>query len=105
MRQNTGYNGADGVLDRLRQSRDEDDTRIAVGDLRQRFYDDVRRCSWRGPMRAVDSRFDIGEKTDPDEHVAVAPRHDSAEHPDHHGRFVLLIATAAILPLCAGLVS
>lgn len=38
VRQDIGYNGADAVLDRLRQARQPEDIRIAVGDLRQRFY-------------------------------------------------------------------
>ena len=62
VKQNTGYTGADSVLDRLRQARDEDSIRIAVGDLRQRFYDDVPAVflAWTQTTRAVDAHFDIG---------------------------------------------
>jgi peptide/nickel transport system substrate-binding protein len=66
--QNTGYTGADSVLDRLRLARDEDSIRIAVGDLRQRFYDDVPAVflAWTQITRAVDARFDIGDRSDPE---------------------------------------
>jgi peptide/nickel transport system substrate-binding protein len=66
--QNTGYNGADAVLDRLRQAREDEDIRIAVGDLRQRFYDDVPAVflAWTQTTRAVDARFDIGDRADPE---------------------------------------
>jgi peptide/nickel transport system substrate-binding protein len=65
--QNTGYHGADAVLDRLRQAREED-VRIAVRDLRQRFYEDVPAVflAWTQTTRAVDPRFDIGNPTDPE---------------------------------------
>ena len=67
--QNTGYNGADAVLDRLRQARGDDEIRAGVGDLRQRFYDDVPAVvlAWTQVTRAVDSRrFDIGDRSDPE---------------------------------------
>jgi peptide/nickel transport system substrate-binding protein len=66
--QDTGYSGADQVLDRLRQARDEDDIRIAIGDLRQRFYEDVPAVflSWTEITRAVDARFDVGDANDPE---------------------------------------
>jgi len=66
--QNTGYNGADAVLDRLRQARLPEDIRIGVGDLRQRFYDDVPAVvlAWAQVTRAVDARFDMGERSDPE---------------------------------------
>jgi len=68
--QNTGYRGADAVLDRLRQARDEDedDVRIAIRDLRQRFYDDVPAVfiAWTQLTRAVDKQFDVGDPSDPD---------------------------------------
>lgn len=66
--QNTGYNGADAVLDRLRQAHEEPDIRVAVGDLRQRFYEDVPAVflAWPEVTRAVDSRFDIGNPSDPE---------------------------------------
>jgi peptide/nickel transport system substrate-binding protein len=66
--QNTGYTGADAVLDRLRQARDEPQIRSAVGDLRQRFYEDVPAVflAWTKTTRAVDTRFDIGDPSDPE---------------------------------------
>jgi hypothetical protein len=66
--QNTGYSGADDVLDRLRQARSEEDIRIGVGDVRQRFYDDVPAVflAWTKTTRAVDARFDVGNQNDPD---------------------------------------
>lgn len=68
--QNTGYDGADAVLDRLRQARDDhpEDIRVAVGDLRQRFYEDVPAVflAWPQITRAVDTRFDIGNPSDPE---------------------------------------
>jgi peptide/nickel transport system substrate-binding protein len=69
--QNTGYSGADEVFDRLRQARlpeDEEHIRIGVGDLRQRFFDDVPAVflAWTKTTRAVDARFDVGNRNDPD---------------------------------------
>lgn len=68
--QNTGYRGADDVLDRLRQARDEDenDIRRAVADVRQRFYDDVPAVflAWAETTRALDKRFNFGDTSDPD---------------------------------------
>ena len=68
VRQDTGYNGADAVLDRLRQARQDEDIRIGVGDLRQRFYDDVPAVflAWTQTTRAVDVRFDLGDRADPE---------------------------------------
>jgi hypothetical protein len=69
--QNTGYSGADELFDRLRQARlpeDEEHIRIGVGDLRQRFFDDVPAVflAWTKTTRAVDARFDVGNRNDPD---------------------------------------
>ena len=66
--QNTGYKGADAVLDRLRQARRDDDIRIAIGDLRQRFFEDVPAVflAWTEITRAVDARFDVGDPKDPE---------------------------------------
>jgi peptide/nickel transport system substrate-binding protein len=66
--QNTGYDGADDVFDRLRQAREEEDIRIAIGDLRQRFFEDVPAVflAWPKTTRAVDARFDIGNLDDPE---------------------------------------
>ena len=71
--QNTGYSGADEVFDRLREARTdqadyEEVIRIGVGDLRQRFYEDVPAVflAWTKTTRAVDARFDVGNRNDPD---------------------------------------
>jgi len=69
--QNTGYTGADAALDQLRQALIDDDIgviRVAVGDLRQRFYEDVPAVflAWTQTTRAVNSRFDIGNPNDPE---------------------------------------
>ena len=73
VRQNTGYSGADAVLDRLRQARDDQDQeneeiRVGVSDLRQRFYDDLPAVflAWMQTTRAVDKKFDLGDRTDPE---------------------------------------
>lgn len=73
VRQNTGYSGADAVLDRLRSARDDQDQeneeiRVGVGDLRQRFYDDLPAVflAWTQTTRAVDKKFDLGDRTDPE---------------------------------------
>jgi peptide/nickel transport system substrate-binding protein len=66
--QSTGYRGADAALDELRHSYLDGDVRIAMANLRQRFYEDVPAAFlvWTEKTRAVDSRFDIGDKQDPD---------------------------------------
>lgn len=63
-----GYTGVDDVLDRLRVARTDADIRIGVADLRQRFYDDVPAAflAWPEATRAVDTRFDIGDRSNPD---------------------------------------
>ena len=68
VKQNTGYDGADAILDRLRASWKEEDIRIAVGDLRQRFFEDVPAVflAWQQITRVVDKRFDIGNTNDPE---------------------------------------
>jgi len=73
VRQNTGYSGADAVLDRLRQARDDQEQeneaiRVGVSDLRQRFYDDLPAVflAWMQTTRAVDKKFDLGDRTDPE---------------------------------------
>jgi len=66
--QDSGYRGADEVLDRLRKARNDADIRIAVGDLRERFYEDVPAAfmAWLQTTRAIDARFDVGEHSDPE---------------------------------------
>jgi ABC-type transport system substrate-binding protein len=66
--QDTGYNGVDDILDRLRVGRSETEIRGAVADLRQRFYEDAPAAflAWPETTRAIDARFDVGDRTDPD---------------------------------------
>jgi peptide/nickel transport system substrate-binding protein len=66
--QNSGYRGADEVLERLRRTQSDDDIRTLVGDLRQQFFDDAPAVfiSWLDMTRAVDARIDIGDRNDPD---------------------------------------
>jgi hypothetical protein len=44
------------------------DVRVAVANLRQRFYEDVPAAflAWPETTRAVDTRFDIGDHSDPE---------------------------------------
>jgi len=67
-KQNAGYTGANDVLDRVRAAYTDSDVRIAVADLRQRFYEDVPAAfiAWLESTRAIDSRFDVGDASDPD---------------------------------------
>ncbi|HVL68952.1 MAG TPA: ABC transporter substrate-binding protein [Vicinamibacterales bacterium] len=60
--QNSGYRGADAILDELRHSVDDDDTRRSVSKLLQRFHDDVPAAliAWTEVTRAVDARYDVG---------------------------------------------
>lgn len=66
--QNSGYTGVDAVLDRLREARTDADIRSAIGDLRQRFYEDAPAAflAWTQVTRAVDARFDVGDQSNPD---------------------------------------
>jgi ABC-type transport system substrate-binding protein len=66
--QDTGYAGADAILERLRVARSEADVRVAVADLRQRFYEDAPAAflAWPQTTRAVDARFHLAAPDDPD---------------------------------------
>jgi peptide/nickel transport system substrate-binding protein len=66
--QNSGYAGADAILERLRAARSDNETRIAVADLQQRFYEDAPAVflAWQETTRAVDARFSLGDRTNPD---------------------------------------
>lgn len=66
--QDIGYAGVDEALDRLRGALQDSDVRIAVADLRQRFHEDVPAAflAWPETTRAVDARFDIGDRSNPD---------------------------------------
>ncbi len=67
-KQNVGYTGVNDALDRLRAAHGDSEVRVAVADLRQRFYEDVPAAFivWVEATRAVDSRFDVGDATDPE---------------------------------------
>jgi peptide/nickel transport system substrate-binding protein len=66
--QNAGYTGVNAALERLRASHSDAEVRISVADLRQRFYEDVPAAfiAWPEATRAVDSRFDVGDASDPE---------------------------------------
>ncbi len=66
--QDSGYSGADAPLDQLQLALSDADVRAAVGDLRQRFYEDAPAVflAWTQITRAVDARFNVGDRTDPD---------------------------------------
>ena len=66
--QDTGYTGADAILERLRAANSDDEIRIAVAELQQRFYEDAPAAflAWIETTRAVDGTFDLGNKDDPD---------------------------------------
>jgi len=73
---NSGYTGVNEILDRLRATYSDAETRAAVdsqtrvmvSDLRQRFYEDTPAAfiAWVETTRAVDARFDVGDASDPD---------------------------------------
>ena len=81
--QNSGYMGVDGALDQLRKARTDAEVRIAVADLRRRFYEDVPAAflAWPEVTRAVDASFDVGDRADPEIFVNLWRWH-SAERPD-----------------------
>jgi peptide/nickel transport system substrate-binding protein len=66
--QNSGYTGVDAILDGLRTVRPDPEVRTAVSDLRERFYQDVPAAflAWPETTRAVDVRFDLGDRSTPD---------------------------------------
>jgi peptide/nickel transport system substrate-binding protein len=66
--QDSGYTGVDAILDRLRIVRPDSEVRTAVADLRERFYQDVPAAfiAWPETTRAVDTSFDLGDRSDPD---------------------------------------
>lgn len=71
--QDSGYSGADEPLDRLRGALLDSDVRAAVADLRRRFHEDVPAAflAWPETTRAVDARFDIGDRSNPDIFAAL----------------------------------
>ena len=70
--------------------RSDDEIRTAIGDLRQRFYEDAPAAflAWTQVTRAVDARFDVGDRSRPRrlrEPLALAPadarvRADERDH-------------------------
>ncbi len=64
----SGYSGADEILEGLRNALTQAEIREGVSALRQRFYEDVPAAflAWTQITRAVDRRYDVGETTDPE---------------------------------------
>jgi hypothetical protein len=79
--QDSGYTGVDSILDRLRIVQPDSEVRTAVADLRDRFYQDVPAVflAWPETTRAVDKRFELGDRSDPDVFANVWKWH-RAEH-------------------------
>ena len=67
-RQDSGYTGADELLDELRRSVAEADTRRVLASLAQKFHDDAPAVfiAWTEVTRAVDSGFDVNGTAVPD---------------------------------------
>jgi peptide/nickel transport system substrate-binding protein len=67
-RAGAGYTGVDEALDRLRASNSDAEVRVAIADLRERFYEDVPAAFIARPeaTRAVDTQFDVGDRSDPE---------------------------------------
>lgn len=61
--QNSGYSGADAVLDQLRRGTSDDDRRAAVAALARTFHDDAPAAfiAWLEITRAVDARWSMGD--------------------------------------------
>jgi peptide/nickel transport system substrate-binding protein len=66
--QNNGYDGADEILDRIRDLQNEDELPVALADLQQKFYSDVPAVFlvWLEITRGIDRRFSLGPPDDPD---------------------------------------
>ena len=67
-RQDSGYAGANELLDELRRSIAEADTRRVLASLAQKFHDDAPAVfiAWTEVTRAVDSSFDVNGTAVPD---------------------------------------
>jgi peptide/nickel transport system substrate-binding protein len=65
---NSGYTGADAILDHLRTVRTDTEIRAAVAELQQRFYEDAPAVflAWQQTTRAVDARIDVSDGSEPD---------------------------------------
>jgi ABC-type transport system substrate-binding protein len=66
--QDSGYRGVDAILERLRNSLSIPEIQTGAADLRQQFYEDVPAAflAWPENTRAVDVRYDVGDRTDPE---------------------------------------
>ncbi len=111
-REPSGYSAADKVLDRLRETTNENEIRAAVSDLQQIFHDDPPAIfiAWPKVARVVSTSIKVPE--DPDREIASkgAGRDilssmwqwrpaERSEMTRITSRFVLLIASAAVAPL------
>lgn len=65
---NTGYSAADGVLDRMRAARSDEETRAGVADLARVLYEDPPAAfiAWQQASRAVSTRFDVAAEPNRD---------------------------------------
>jgi len=65
---NTGYTGADDLLDQLRTSTTDDQARTAIAELGRRFRDQMPAIflAWPQVTRAIDSRFVVGDANEHD---------------------------------------
>ena len=65
---NSGYRSADAVLDRLRRAVSDEDTRAAVDDLQNVFYEDPPAVflAWSQVSRAIRSDFTVPTESSPD---------------------------------------
>jgi ABC-type transport system substrate-binding protein len=61
--QDSGYTGADGLLDTVRKDYGAAQTAVAVAELQRRFIEDAPAAflAWNQVTRAVDARFTVGE--------------------------------------------
>jgi peptide/nickel transport system substrate-binding protein len=80
---NTGYNAADGALDRMREARTEEETRQAVRSVQQVMRDDPPAVFllWPETARAVSARFRVPVATDRDI-IYTLPQWTLASPPD-----------------------
>jgi peptide/nickel transport system substrate-binding protein len=65
---NTGYTSADGILDRIRAARSDDETRAAFAELQRVMHDDPPAVflTWQSTSRAVSTKFDVAAEKDRD---------------------------------------
>ena len=65
---NTGYHSADKALDRLKESRSDDEIRAAIAELARIMHDDPPAAflAWQTTVRAVSTKFDVEPVKDRD---------------------------------------